>query len=850
MWLSLIWVCLVSRLVEANKILLIYEKDDLDMLNLFKSNVNQTLVTISELAINHDDDLDEVPFCNALTGGQFALVVDLSWSGWKVAKSKSSEKGIPYVHVEASNQAFVQGIDEFLFAREAIDAALLFESETELDQSLYHIIGNYHLRVLVLSMTENKPFERMADLRPIPSAFVTFGTTQEQTKMIDKAIKNRLVRRDSRWNFVVEDFDAPNFAVQGVEVDIIIVSMAQENCCQLAEKTGSGSTCQSDCTAGKKPKHFIVKKAAQTISKIASTITPQQYECTGPNVANNDSQNALNTALTSELEDGNYIIDSKGTFNFPLKLEFQLVHSSNNTKELAATWSHSTGVEFAPKFVNRTIPRFFRVGMSVSVPWLYEKIGRDGTPMKDANGNIIYEGYCMDLLGKISEKLAFEYEVVISKDQSPGLAYGKKDENGDWSGMIGDLARGDTDLIVADLTMTSEREEVIDFVSPYFDQAGISIVIRKRVQDQSLFKFLSVLKVEVWLGIIAAVISTAILIWLLDRYSPYSARNNKAAYPYPCRDFTLKESFWFALTSLTPQGGGEAPKALSGRVLVAAYWLFVVLMLATFTANLAAFLTVERMQSTVQNLEELARQSRINYTVVENTTYMEYFVNMAGAEEELYHKWKELTLNNSGNPAKYRVWDYPIREQYTHILKVVKDTGMVASTQEGFDKVLAQFDGEFAFIHDAARIKYEVYNNCNLTEVGEPFAEQPYALAVQQGSHLQEELSRVILELQKDRYFESLQSQYWNSSMQSNCPVLDDSEGITLQSLGGVFIATLIGLGLALVTLSVEVVLQKRKEKSKVHGFGSKRSSRSRNIDPIGDLGPPKMKGMPSIIGN
>ena len=63
-----------------------------------------------------------------------------------------------------------------------------------------------------------------------------------------------------------------------------------------------------------------------------------------------------------------------------------------------------------------------------------------------------------------------------------------------------------------------------------------------------------------------------------------------------CREFTLKESFWFALTSFTPQGGGEAPKALSGRTLVAAYWLFVVLMLATFTANLAAFLTVERMQ--------------------------------------------------------------------------------------------------------------------------------------------------------------------------------------------------------------------------------------------------------------
>ena len=74
----------------------------------------------------------------------------------------------------------------------------------------------------------------------------------------------------------------------------------------------------------------------------------------------------------------------------------------------------------------------------------------------------------------------------------------------------------------------------------------------------------------------------------------YSTNINLKYFVY--RKFTLKESFWFALTSFTPQGGGEAPKALSSRFLVGAYWLFVVLMLATFTANLAAFLTVERMQ--------------------------------------------------------------------------------------------------------------------------------------------------------------------------------------------------------------------------------------------------------------
>ena len=80
-------------------------------------------------------------------------------------------------------------------------------------------------------------------------------------------------------------------------------------------------------------------------------------------------------------------------------------------------------------------------------------------------------------------------------------------------------------------------------------------------------------------------------------------------------------------------------------------------------------------------------------------------------------------------------------------------------------------------------------------------------------------LSRVILELQKDRFFETLQSKYWNSTKRHNCPVLDDSEGITLQSLGGVFIATLIGLAIAMVTLIVEVYMQRQKNKQSVKAF-------------------------------
>ena len=69
-----------------------------------------------------------------------------------------------------------------------------------------------------------------------------------------------------------------------------------------------------------------------------------------------------------------------------------------------------------------------------------------------------------------------------------------------------------------------------------------------------------------------------------------------------------------------------------------------------------------------------------------------------------------------------------MREQYTHILKVINQSGTVETPEEGFRKVEESTTGQFAFIYDAAEIKYQFYKNCNFIEVGEPFAEQPLVL--------------------------------------------------------------------------------------------------------------------------
>lgn len=49
-----------------------------------------------------------------------------------------------------------------------------------------------------------------------------------------------------------------------------------------------------------------------------------------------------------------------------------------------------------------------------------------------------FEGFCMDLLSALAEKLSFKYNVRLVKDGK----YGQKDERGNWAGMIGEVVRG------------------------------------------------------------------------------------------------------------------------------------------------------------------------------------------------------------------------------------------------------------------------------------------------------------------------------------------------------------------------------------------------------------------------
>ncbi|KAH0810682.1 hypothetical protein GEV33_012109 [Tenebrio molitor] len=89
--------------------------------------------------------------------------------------------------------------------------------------------------------------------------------------------------------------------------------------------------------------------------------------------------------------------------------------------------------------------------------------------------------------------------------------------------------------------------------------------------------------------------------------------------------FTIGNSFWFAIGSLMQQGSDLNPKATSTRIVGGIWWFFTLIIISSYTANLAAFLTVERMITPIESAQDLADQTDISYGTLEGGSTMTFF---------------------------------------------------------------------------------------------------------------------------------------------------------------------------------------------------------------------------------
>lgn len=200
------------------------------------------------------------------------------------------------------------------------------------------------------------------------------------------------------------------------------------------------------------------------------------------------------------------------------------------------------------------------------------------------------------------------------------------DANGNWNGIIGELVRHEADLAIAGLTISLVRERAVEFSMPFMN-LGISIMVYKPKEEKpKVFSFMAPLSKEIWMCVVLAYIGISVILFLVSRFSPYEWQLEQVMGEQVLHnDFTIFNTLWFCLAAFMQQGVDIAPRSISGRLVTSAWWFFTMIIISSYTANLAAFLTVERMVSVIESAEDLAKQTDIQYGAVEGGSTKEFF---------------------------------------------------------------------------------------------------------------------------------------------------------------------------------------------------------------------------------
>ncbi|XP_073913155.1 glutamate receptor 1 isoform X4 [Castor canadensis] len=315
---------------------------------------------------------------------------------------------------------------------------------------------------------------------------------------------------------------------------------------------------------------------------------------------------------------------------------------------------------------------------------------------KNANqfeGNDRYEGYCVELAAEIAKHVGYSYRLEIVSDGK----YGARDpDTKAWNGMVGELVYGRADVAVAPLTITLVREEVIDFSKPFMS-LGISIMIKKPQKSKpGVFSFLDPLAYEIWMCIVFAYIGVSVVLFLVSRFSPYEWHSEEfeegrdQTTSDQSNEFGIFNSLWFSLGAFMQQGCDISPRSLSGRIVGGVWWFFTLIIISSYTANLAAFLTVERMVSPIESAEDLAKQTEIAYGTLE-----------AGSTKEFFRRSKIAVFE--------KMWTY---------MKSAEPSVFVRTTEEGMIRV-RKSKGKYAYLLESTMNEYiEQRKPCDTMKVG------------------------------------------------------------------------------------------------------------------------------------
>nr|VZI21703.1 unnamed protein product [Spirometra erinaceieuropaei] len=286
-------------------------------------------------------------------------------------------------------------------------------------------------------------------------------------------------------------------------------------------------------------------------------------------------------------------------------------------------------------------------------------------------------GFQIDLLQLLQEQFQFGFELVTPADGE----YGRKLPNGSWTGLIGLVVRGEVEFAVGPITISAERAKAIQFME-HFQSAHLAVFYRTPAESSNLVRMATPFHWQTWTLIIASIFLTSGLICCLSRCSPFSAWNLRLLGAVS-DEVSLWDNLWNTFEAFVMQGevflesdfikakacfdanflnppSGHAysaaqefyPLAYSSRILMASWWMYVVLLQAAYQAELVAFLSSSEVIPPFETLEELADDTAI-VPLVARGSYAASIMEKAGPESTYGRLWKRtITVSEAEGMEK------------------------------------------------------------------------------------------------------------------------------------------------------------------------------------------------------
>ncbi len=270
---------------------------------------------------------------------------------------------------------------------------------------------------------------------------------------------------------------------------------------------------------------------------------------------------------------------------------------------------------------------------------------------------------------------------------------------------------GTADVAIAGISMTRERETIVDFTHPFYD-AGLQIMVPAQSSfsfRQALDQFRSPGMITFFLfGLVAGVVMAHLIYFTERRRNPEFQRGYARG---------LWEAVWWLLTIVA---NGEYPDQpttrVSRRLMTFAFWLVGLLLVAQFTANVTSALTVQQLASDIRGPEDLPGK---RIATVEGSTSALYLTS--------------IDIRFTGVPT--------IDQAY----------GLIARGEVD------------AIVYDAPVLRYySVSDGKGIVDVvGAVFKPEKYGIALPAGSPLREPINEVLLELYQDGTLEEIENRWF-----------------------------------------------------------------------------------------